>query len=87
MWRSKWFWIAAVMLLGVYVIFARRAAALQISSATGAGAVTDAAKNNTYTTYNTSLYKPPSWFPSLKFWRANPYVPEKNQTEEYGRNS
>ena len=83
--KSKYFWIAAAFLVAVYLLAVRHYQAQMLAQQTGAKAGRDALSNG-YTTYNTSLYKPPWWFPTLKFSKANPYVPVNEQPENYGGN-
>jgi hypothetical protein len=71
---SKYFWILLLLGLFLYWRFRQQITAAIIAQRTGHQAVQEAGTSG-YTTYNTSFYSPPSWFPTLKFFKANPYVP------------
>lgn len=72
---SRKFWLFAALALGLYLLFRNPIRQWFLAIQTGKVAAIDANTLNGYTTYNTSLYNPPSWLPQLNFFKANSYVP------------
>jgi len=79
----RWFWYVAIALF-VWFVIRRPIEAAYVKRATGLKAARDAATQNRYTTYNTSIYTEPIWQPFLEFLKVGAYVgPSKgNQTVE-----
>ena len=84
--KSKYFWLAVVVIAGIYLLAVRQYNAAMLAQQSGRQAGKDAALTNGYTTYNTSFYRAPWWFPVLRFSKANPYVTVNEQPEEYSKN-
>lgn len=81
----KKFLIILAILFGLWFLFRKPLMNAYNARVAGLKAAQDASQENTYTTYNTSLYTKPFWAPVLNFFKAGAYAPaQSNQTSYAG---
>lgn len=77
----KKLYIIAVLVV-LYLLYKGPFTKWYLKRQSGLQAVAASALETGYTTYNTTIYTPPKWFPALNFFKAGAFVPSAQNTSQ-----